>query len=373
MYTASIPPGQSPLLLRRLLRQMPGWVAVACLCSACRTSPDLAPFANATSQIATSIKTGGRTVSSEINAMSADWNGPQRDQARKIGADFAHRWSDRNALADALLNYSASLTAIAQAGEQGETSARQVADAFGKLCGAIDVALPPAAAGAEAVKLGSYLYGRFAQDHAARTLGASMQRLQPVVDEAAVQLGLSLLQIEDALDAIRTQVVADANSKEIDGIKVGTERNIARALASRRNRLLEEVIAGIDAREQLREKLRSPGLSSGDRETIEQELARLTRSGAELSTELATVEASWQASVQRLAPVAAQTAADRERLGTQIALVQATRTGLSDWAAAHSRIAAAALEKHPLQVDDLVQAAVHIQNLVRAVQDSPKH
>jgi len=53
--------------------------------------------------------------------------------------------------------------------------------------------------------------------------------------------------------------------------------------------------------------------------------------------------------------------------------VQATRTGLSDWAAAHSRIAAAALEKHPLQVDDLVQAAVHIQNLVRAVQDSPKH
>lgn len=346
-------------------------MAVAIIAPGCRTPPNLAPFADATSQLAGSIKTTGRVVAGEIKVMAHDWPEDQRKAAEKIANQFNVAWADRNALANALVDYSSSLTAIAQAGEQGQKSAQQVADAFSKLCSSIDVALPAGAAVDSAIRIGTSLYGRFAQNYAAKTLGEGMKKLQPAIDETAIELSRSLENVETALDAIREQIDDNVEAEEIDGVKVATMRNHAAHLAGRKATLVEVLLTGAEARDGLRRDLLSTTLSSEERDAREKKLTRQNSLMAEIAAELASVEASLASHTAKLAPVDARIAADRSRLTTQIELVRAVRGGLSDWAAAHSRLAAAALDRQPLQVNDLVQTALEIQELVNTVRHQP--
>ena len=154
----------------------PGLLAAgALLLGGCRTAPDMKPFAEGTAQLAGAIKTSGQTVVAEVDAMSAKWDKDQRAAAMATAEKFEQQWTRRNALADALMDYSTSLAAIASAGEQGEKSALAVADSFKKFTDAIDVAIPQAAAVAEGVKIGSKLYGMFAQAffNGSQTAGAA--------------------------------------------------------------------------------------------------------------------------------------------------------------------------------------------------------
>jgi uncharacterized protein YukE len=335
--------------------------------SSCRTPPDMRPFADATSQLAGSIKTTGRTIVSEVDSMSAKWKGDQRKGATNIAEKFNREWAQRNALADAILEYSASLTSIAQAGEQGEKSALAIADSFKKLCSAIEIAMPPAAAVEAAVNIGAQLYGRFARDYAAKTLGAGMRQLQPSIDETAKELGNSLQQVEIAFDAIREQNAQNIEDEDLNGTKVRTERNNLTVLSDRRAALLRMLSAGTKSRDDLRSEL----LKSSD-QAKEKEFARLAALNTDITSELTALESSIKAESERLAPIDARKAADRDRLTTQITLVRTIHAGLGDWAAAHSRLAAAALEKKPLQVDDLVQTALEIRDLVKTVRTARK-
>lgn len=339
---------------------------VALLACGCRTAPDLKPFAEATSQLSSSIKASGKTVVAEVDTMSSGWDKTQRATAMTTADKFQKQWLRRNALADALLDYSASLTAIAQAGEQGQQSAQAVADSFKKFTDAIDVALPQAAAVEETVKIGSYLYGKFAQDHAAKTLGESMRRLQPTIDETASVLGSSLKQIEIGLDAIRDQNTQNVEDESLDGLKGGlkvtTGRNTVHALSERRAALLAMLNDGTKTRDALR-----ADLLKGTDDAKEKEYTRLTALNTDITTELAAIEGSLKLETEKLAPFDARKVADQNRLTTEIELVQTIRSGLDDWAAAHSRLAAAALERKPLQVEDLVETADQIRELVKTV------
>jgi hypothetical protein len=335
--------------------------------SGCRTPPDMRPFADATSQLAGSIKTTGRTVASEVVSMSAKWNVDQRQRALKIAEKFSGAWTERNALADAILEYSASLTAIAQAGEQGEKSALALAGSFKKLCGAIEIALPPAAAAEGVVNVGAQLYGKFARDYAAKTLGDGMKKLQPSIDETADALSDSLKQIETALDAMRDQNAQNIEDELLDGAKVRTERNNLKVLSQRRTALLKMLDDEANARDRLRADL----FKSAD-QVKEKEFARRAVLTADITSELAAIETSLKVQSEKLAPIDARIAAEHQRLTTQITLVRTVRAGLGDWSAAHSRLAAAALEKKPLQVDDLVQTALEIRELIKTVRTTPK-
>ena len=347
----------------------PGLLAAgALLLGGCRTAPDMKPFAEGTAQLAGAIKTSGQTVVAEVDAMSAKWDKDQRAAAMATAEKFEQQWTRRNALADALMDYSTSLAAIASAGEQGEKSALAVADSFKKFTDAIDVAIPQAAAVAEGVKIGSKLYGMFAQDHAAKTLGETMRRLQPAIDETVSVLRgpSSLGAIENSLGIIRDEIPSNVGSESIDGskdgVKVRTERNNLKNFSLRRLALVSLLNNGTKARDELRADL----IKAADPDK-EKEFARLAELNADITTELATVEASLESEAGLLAPFDARKVADQNRLSTEIELVRTVRAGLDDWAAAHARLAAAALEKKPLQVNDLIQIADEIQDLVKTV------
>jgi hypothetical protein len=340
-------------------------VACLLLLIGCRTAPDLRPFAEATSQLAGSIKSTGRMVHGEIDSMSAGWNEDQRKRAMELAEKFTREWTQQHALADALLEYSASLTAIAQAGEEGEKSARALADSFKQLCGSIEVAMPPAAAVDGAINIGAQLYGKFSRDYAARTLGEGMKQLQPSIDETTVMVGHSLRQIETGLDAIREQNDANFEDELLHGAKVRTHRNNLRVLSERQTALLEMLALETQTRDALRREL-----IAAANEAKEKDLARLSKLGSDITTELAAVEASLRSEGEAVAPVDVRKAAVRERLSTEITLVRTIRAGLGDWAAAHARLAAAALERKPLQVEDLVQTALEIRELVSTIRAS---
>jgi hypothetical protein len=148
----------------------------------------------------------------------------------------------------------------------------------------------------------------------------------------------------------------------LDGSRISTERENLRRLSTRRALLLETLRKGEAARDNLRSQL----LSAPDGPK-EKEFARVSALDADVRAELATVEASLAVQAGRLAPFNARKESDHQRLTQEIMLVRTVRAGLGDWAAAHSRLAAAALERKPLQVEDLVQTALEIQELVKTI------
>jgi hypothetical protein len=334
----------------------------------CRTAPDMRPFADATSQLSSSIKTTGRTVVSEVDSMSAQWGPAQLKSAKEKTEKFEQQWAGRQNLGAALVDYSVSLTAIVEAGEQGEKSAKAVDASFKKLTDAVGIAFPQAAAAGVAVDVGAHLYGMFAKDHAAKTLGEGMQRLQPAIDETATILKSSFKAVEDGLDAVRDQIAQNVEDEMVGDDKVTTKRNRLKILMNRRANLLIFLNNGTTNRDSLRGEL----IITNDAKK-ELELDRLTKLMTDITAELVAVEGAIALESESLKPIDARKAADHERLTTAINLVRTARDGLDDWAAAHARLAAAALEKKPPQVEDLIQTANEVRELVKIVRAGQNH
>ena len=252
-----------------------------------------------------------------------------------------------------------------------------------------------AKAGEVVVNLGTYLYGQFAQDHAAKTLGESMNRLQPVINETASILSDSFKDIENGLDAVRDQSNQNAEDEVIEGdsTKVRTLRDRLKHLSARRAELLAAMKTGDVRRDLLRRDLLNvdtaqlvASLRKADTsrkvelnklmETTkdnEAELARLTMLMKDIAAELAVVESTIKLESDTLKPIDARKAGDYDRLTAAMNLVRIARGGLNDWAAAHSRLASAALERKTPQVEDLIQTASEIRDLIKTVRAGQNH
>lgn len=329
--------------VRRLVAASAFVVAVAV--AGCRTAPDMTPFTDATSQLSSSIQAAGGVTCDEIDRMANGWPEKQRAAAATIKDAFWKQWSGRNNLADALLTYSESLTAIVAAGDQGTASVERVGNAFKQLAGTIGIALPPGSvAGVDkTLELGGYLYGLYAKDAAARSLGESMRKMQPSIDETARVLDESLRHVEEGLDAIRDQVPEDVEDSlsVVGGVtKVRTERATLANVANSRRALLDRIAA-------------SP-------------------SAATLRDDLAALDAALRSQADLLAPFDARKAADVSRLADEMRLVRTAREGLAEWAAAHGRLAEAALSKRPPNVERLVQTAEEIRSQIKSIRNTLK-
>ena len=316
---------------------------VMLVAAGCRSAPDLTPFSDATSQLCASIKASGRVTSDELDAMARDWPRDQRAVAARVNEQFRTQWTDRDRLADALLTYSSSLTSIVAAGDSGASSVAELSASFKSLTEAVDVALPPGTVRVfeSSVQLGAYLYGMWAKDEAAKTLGEGMKKMQPAIDETARVLGESLKQIETGLDAVRDQAAANVEDSFANAggeVRVRQERDTLVKLFTRRRELA----------------------------------ARLAQGGSDaaLREDLETIDATIASQSAILAPFDAKKASDRARISDEIALVRAAREGLAEWAAAHGRLADAALTQRTPNVDVLVQTATDIRGMIRDIREA---
>lgn len=86
------------------------------------------------------------------------------------------------------------------------------------------------------------------------------------------------------------------------------------------------------SRNAARDALRADLLKTAD-QNKQQELTRLAALSTDLIAELSAVEVPLKSETDRLAPINARQAAERDRLTTELALVKLIREGLGDWAA----------------------------------------
>lgn len=345
-------------------RRRLGWGAlgglVVALLAGCRTAPDMTPFSDATAALSGSIKAAGRAVSDEITDVTRPWPEEQRLAAAAISTRFREHWVQRDALADALTEYSVSLVAIVEAGEKGEESARGLAASFGRLCDAVGVVLPPALAGETVVSAAARVYGLIAVDRAARTLGGGMQRMQPSVDALVEVLDKDLLTIENALSDLRVEARATIEETAIDGMVPRVERNALRQLTARQTALRSDYFKATQHIDDLR------AAAAGDASNAA-EITNWSESRKRVWDDLVGVEPLIAGSLRRLAPVDGRVRSAEARIDTEVRLVRRLRAGLAEWAAAHGRLAAAALQRTPPRVEELVQAAIEARDLVRKV------
>lgn len=337
--------------MRRL--SLLGLAAVTLLLGACRAAPDMKPFSEATASLSGSIKAAGRTVADEMTTVTKPWPADQRAAAEKIRHDFETHWVERGKLADALTDYSVSLVDIFEAGEQGKESALALASSVSKLCAAVGAVLPPVAAGPVVLNGASKLFGRIAQDQAARTLGSGMRAMQDEIDAVVAALDADLLAIENALSDLRVEARATAEEVTVHGIIPRDERTY---VETRTAHLLALRTALDDASKAVAAiPVDDPG--------FEKAAARRRN----LALEVAEAEASIASARDRIAPVYADIAAAERRLNMEIDLVRTLRGGLAEWAEAHGSLAEAALERKRPSVEELVQAATDARELVQAL------
>ena len=365
-------------LARRVLLLIAG-VALA----GCHVAPDMKPFVDASGQLASSIRATGRAVGDETLALTSSWGEAQQQQAKALVDTFSAHWTARNGLADGLANYSASLAGIVAAGEQGEASAKAVAASFMELTESLDVMPAGAAAGTgidAAIGMGTWLYGKYAKDRAARTLAKSMQEIQPFIDGPKGVVDLIDKDMASAQHILRTLLNAAENS--VDQVKtttkraVGDERGTLKSLLARQNALAKQLGGYEEKRDKARETLSGltdfQALEDKDKGLVlaaaKSDLDRLNMLSADIRAEFTSNDVLIAQSRALLAPFDQSLAAQKSRLRAAIAMISAARDGLADWGAAHARLAAAALESRPPHVADLIDGAQRLKKMLDAFQ-----
>jgi DNA repair exonuclease SbcCD ATPase subunit len=371
-------------------------VGAAIVTAGCHTAPNMKPFSDATSQLSASVKASGRAVTNEIEIVTKDWPSKQKASVDTVSARFNTHWVQRGKLADALNDYAASLAAIVEAGEQGEASAAALAKSFGKLCDAVGAVLPPALAGDVVANAASKVYGMFAKDRAARTLAGNMKNMQGELDNVVGVLEKDLTTIEQALADLRVEAKQSFEDTTISAFQPRIERSVLTASTERLSKLRVSMFSATNELDAARERLSRAAAgdaaaaqkllnSPGDNQLAQQaaaaaslhqatqrEVDTLEKSITLLSQQLSSAESSIAHSVQRLAPIDEQIAQAQARIDAEIRLVQTTREGLSTWASTHARLAEAASERKPPNVEELVQIATEIRELVKQVRTAQK-
>lgn len=324
------------------------------------------PFTEATSQLSSSIKSAGRVTADEVIEVTSTWpDEQQKKAAAAIATTFREHWAQREGLAGALNEYARSLAAIVEAGDQGEQSAKALAESFKKLTGAVGVVIPASRAVDLGVETIAGIYGRFARDYAARTLGEGMRQMQPFVDDVARVLEKDLAAVESALGVLYADAAASVDDGEVDGFKPRTERGMLRSVTGQREetrRALNDAWARADAASAAAAAAPTDAAKRADAEAASTRVEFLSR-------KLSTMEHSITLALQRLAPADERIRSTRARIAVGIELVRTARAGLAEWAAAHRRLYEAALEKRPPSVEELVQIAVEIRDLVKELRN----
>ncbi|MGQ9685209.1 MAG: hypothetical protein ACUVT2_02720 [Thiobacillaceae bacterium] len=308
----------------REYRLLPAVVLV--LLTGCASLPDMTPYRDATVQLRSLLLAGGGAVQAGVETAAA---GHEADSAtaRRIGEQterFVEDWRARVEGADALVAYTDAVAEIARSGMEGAASARSLADALFRLASGADIALPPSGTVAAVTDTAAFVYRHIAATRAAPSLQQALQAAQPAVDGVSVMLAQDL----QATLAILRSVHELQHT----------------ALALRYN----EETGYLKALEHERKALHARGSLGANDE------ARLQR-----IAELIEATRAWREPLQ-----SAQAAIDKE-LRLRLALIEATRTAVAEWAAAHSNLVAALLEKRAVDVEALVQATLEARELVR--------
>ncbi len=298
-----------------------GW-----LLAGCASLPDVQPFTDATVSLRSAVASSGAAVVGEL----------QRVEIPGVKANanaLETAWVERNKLFTSLVDYANSLQGIVDAGKAGAESAGALAGSVKKLAAAAGIVQPGAGEAAAVVtETAQFVYEQIAKARAAASLEKALAELQPAIQRIAEKVASDLKDLDEIIRA--------ASKAQTSALQISYQRE-----TEYRDQLLES------------------------RKTIHAQLQQALKAGQSPSTlndaaELKKLDELLASAEKACDPLNTQLSIvnERERLGRQ--LITEIRSGLADWAAAHSRMLTAVRTKRVPSAAELAQAAERIKKLV---------
>lgn len=311
----------------------------ALLLSACADLPDLTGYSAATTQVRQSVAVAGNAVGAEIRNAGAAMSGDPQTTVEGAADKFDASWKKTVAGMDAMVDYAASIEAIAQAGNSGEESAEAVAAQVSGLAEALgDIFAPAGAIGALVDKARDaigFVGGQIARIEGAKSLeraielsGPSIIRLQELVQ---AQTNDARTLFESALRAQEDALLT--NHSEALGVRTAVRISEKRSLGQ---------LAALAATQPRNDATIA---------TVKADLGRSRELLAAAQPELTEYDAA-------LARIAARRTAG-------MALLDACDTALAAWGTAHVKLVEAIRNHRPATLASLNAAVTDLRELVK--------
>jgi hypothetical protein len=299
----------------------------------CAPLPDVSPFATATRELASALRTSGDTAVTIV----AD----EHDQ-QKAG-ELREAWDERDKAMHALVRYSDGLTAIVAGFDDAKANAIKLGDSIEQLAQTAGIITPggEAAAGV-AIDVGQLVVEQIAKVKAAKSLERALTDAQPVIDAVAGHLGRRLIRgrsgAEVSNDVTDLMVIYEAVDSKIETEELQATQSthdLITVLAARRS--------SIQAR-----------IPQGEAATVA-EVAQLTQTIADANVTLTALQAPFRQRARRVSEAQA--------------LVEALAGAVDSWATAHADLANAIQQRRAVSVASLTDSALEIRALTKRIRD----
>jgi len=292
----------------------------------CSTLPDVQPFTDATVRLRSAVASSGAATLAEMRRSGLEGIEEQ-------AAELERAWQERQKLFSSLVEYANSLQGIVDAGKAGAESAKAVADSVQKLAQSANLVQPGTGPAAAAVtEAAQFVYQQIAIARAARSLEKSLAAIDPAAARIAEQIAADIADLEAIF------LVTSQKQNNVIQEKFGPDTNLRDELERARIRRQEAMRTSLRAGKAPSELADATELSRAD-----ELLAGLAPKLDEMNGQLGAIS-------------------ERERVALQ--LFAEIRSGLADWAAAHTRILTAVRTKRIPSAAELGAAADRIRQLV---------
>jgi hypothetical protein len=299
--------------------------------AACTSLPDTSGYTAATFELKQSAAAAGSALRSEL-VRSAEQIPGEQNQADLADAttNFDRAWQDTVESLAAMARYAEAVEALTDAGNEGASSARELADKVTALADTVGI-LPGAATVGLVADTFSTINSALANIRASRSLQASLAVADPIMQDIRGEVSNQVEIAHRMFIALMSLQRAQLNAAYSD------VRDVDAALRA------QEIAAAAGALQ--------PGAGSDEQAT----LARLRDARVLLATRLSEYQAGRDALEAR------------ERAGGD--LFVATQAALATWADSHSRLVVAIRERRPVTFESLSAASQDIRSLIRRWRD----
>lgn len=168
------------------------------LVSACTSIPDIKPFADATAALSTALNKGYLHTESQLATLQSE-NPDLEDEAKNTLEELRKRWKPTKEAMNALVAYTDSLAALADAGKTGAESAKKLTDSFEGLYNAVGklAPLPGISIGVKtAFEAIAKINGAIARMRARRALKDAAEDAAPAVQVISIVLAENFKELE---------------------------------------------------------------------------------------------------------------------------------------------------------------------------------
>jgi hypothetical protein len=296
------------------------------LCAGC-TTPDLKPFADSTAGLHQAVTQSQGIIRSEISGIEQAGNLAHPDQVAAAKDKLIKAFDARIAFMGAVVNYSDSLAAVADAGKNGQANAKALGDSLQQLA---DMAGPYGMAVGAGTEIMSQIYGLIAQARAAHSLREATTKMDPAIQKAAELVQMDMTNVLNVLKAGEPELNTAIQSPFLDDMILRNK------LAKIRRDEVAKISSNITANNSL-------------------ELM------TEYNQKITEVDKMMDRMDKWYLPLRAQQAQNSQRFATEEDFVNNTIRGFQQWAKVHADLAKALRDDRQPNIRELLSTVLEIK------------